>query len=148
MSFAAVAVAASVVSAGFQLKAASDQSRSLKNQAATAQMEARVAELGVTQTAARRMEALVADLGAIQAKRATQNVTLGGSAAVATNAYEKEYLSSLRSDILNQRYGIVAKNQEAASLRAGAKATMLSGYANAFSSIAGGFQSYSRTKPK
>ena len=145
MSMLYTAVTASVVSAGFSIAGGYQQSKSLKSQAATQEMEARVAELGVKQTTARRMEALVADLGAIRTKRATQNVGTGGSALVAEKGYEKEYLRSLRSDILNQRYGIVAQRSNAASLRQGAKAAVTSGYAGAVSSLGSGFSSFIKT---
>lgn len=145
MSMMWTAVATTAVSAFGQMKAASQQSASLKAQAATQEMEARVVELGVKQTAARRMEALVADLGAIRTRRATQNVTAGGSALAAEKGYEKEYLTALRSDILNQRYGIVARNANAAQLRSGAKAAMFSGYTGAISTVANGFSNIYKT---
>lgn len=142
MSWVATAVIATGVSAGFTYAGARQQSASLKGQAAAADLEAKVAELGVKQTAARRMEALLADLGAIRTKRATQNVGVGGSAMVAEKAYEKEYLTALRADILNQRYGIVNKNTEAGALRSGARATMLSAYAGITGDIARGFGNF------
>lgn len=148
MSMLWTAVASTAISTGFQIAGAKQQSASLKSQAATQEMEARVAELGVKQTAARRMESLVADLGAIRTRRATQNVGVGGSALVAEKGYEKDYLRSLRSDILNQRYGIVAANSNAASLRAGASGAMLSGYAGAVSTVANGFSSFIKTPTK
>jgi hypothetical protein len=142
-----VALSITAISAGFQIQAGRQQAASLKGQAAGAEMEARIAELGVKQTAARRMEGLLADLGAIQTRRATQNVAVGGSALVGEQAYEKEYLTGLRSDILNQRYGIVAKRTEASSLRSGAHAANLSGYASAISTMAGGFQKWGGGAP-
>lgn len=149
MSWAAIAVTtATTISAGFQIAGAKQQAKSLRSQAATQEMEARVAELGIKQTTARRMESLLADLGAIRTKRATQNVAGGGSAMVAEKAYEKEYLQGLRSDILNQRYGLVARRGQADALRTGARAATLSGYAGAVSTIAGGFASYGGGTPK
>lgn len=142
-----IALSITAVSAGFQIQAGRQQAASLKGQAAGAEMEARIAELGVKQTAARRMEGLLADLGAIQTRRATQNVAVGGSALTAEKAYEKEYLTGLRSDILNQRYGIVAKRTEASSLRSGARAANISGYAGAISTLAGGFQKWGGGAP-
>lgn len=147
MSFVNLAITSTVISAGFQIQAGRQQSASLKSQAASAEMEARIAELGVKQTAARRMEGLLADLGAIQTRRATQNVAVGGSGLVAEKAYEKEYLTGLRSDILNQRYGIVARRSNAASLRAGASAANISGYAGAISTLSGGFQRWGGGAP-
>lgn len=141
-----VAGASAAVGAYGAIKAGKQQSASLKGQAAAAETEARIAELGVKQTAARRTEALMADIGAIRARRATQNVGANsGSAVVAEKAYEKEYLQSMRSEILNQRYGIVSRLTSAAGLRAGAKGAMLSGYASAVGSLAGGFASFGST---
>jgi len=147
MSFANLAIASTIVSAGMSIQAGRQQAASLKGQAAGAEMEARIAELGIKQTTARRMEGLLADLGAIQTRRATQNVAVGGSALTAEKSYEKEYLSSLRSDILNQRYGVVAKRTEASSLRSGARAANISGYASAISTLAGGFQKWGGGAP-
>lgn len=128
-------IAATAVSAGLGLMASSQQSKAMRGQAAAADLEARIAELGVKQTAARRMESLVADIGAIQAKRATTNVAAtSGSAVAAEQGYEKEYLRTLRSDILSQRYNIVGRRSEASNLRIGARGAMISGYANAISS--------------
>lgn len=93
------------------------------------------------------MEALMADLGAIRTRRATQNVAAGGSAMVAEKAYEREYLTALRADILNQRYGIVARRAEADQLRQGARASMLSGYANAISTLGSGFMAFGGGAP-
>lgn len=147
MSFVATAVIATTASVGFTYQAGRQQAASLKGQAAAQELEARVAELGVKQTAARRMEALLADLGAIRTRRATQNVGVGGSALVAEKGYEKEYLQALRADILNQRYGIVSRNTNAAALRQGAKATMTSTYAGMFGDVARGFGNFAGGAP-
>lgn len=131
---------------GLGLAGAAQQSKDLRRQARVKDLEAEIAELGVKQLAARRMESLKADIGAIQARRATMNVSAtSGSAVAAEQGYEKEYLRTLRSDILSGRYNIVARRNEASSLRVGARGAMISGYANAlgktasaFSSLAGG----------
>ncbi len=69
------ALGAAGLSAGLGLMGASEQARSLRGQARAKELEARIAELGVKQTAARRMESLVADIGAIKARRATMNIS-------------------------------------------------------------------------
>ena len=141
-------IAATAVSAGLGLMASGQQAKSMRGQAAAKDLEARVAELGVKQTAARRMESLMADIGAIQAKRATSNVAAtSGSAVAAEGGYEKEYLRTLRSDILSQRYNIVGRRSEASALRVGAKATMISGYANALGTAVGGFAQFAGGSP-
>lgn len=142
MSWVATAVVATATSAFMSIQSGRQQAASLKGQAAGQELEAKVAELGVKQTAARRMEALMADLGAIRSHRAAQNVGVGGSAMVAEKSYEKEYLTSLRSDILNQRYGIVSRLTNADALRSGARASVLSGYAGAVGDIARGFGNF------
>ncbi len=45
--------------------------------------------------------------------------------------YEKEYLRNLRTDILSQRYNIVSRRSDASQLRAAARGSMVSGFANA-----------------
>ena len=128
---------------GLGLKASEQQAKSLRGQAAAKDLEARVAELGVKQTAARRMESLVADIGAIQARRATMNVSAtSGSSVAASQGYEKEYLRTLRSDILSQRYNIVGRRSEASQFRIGARGAEISGYANALSTATKAFAAF------
>jgi len=141
-------IAATALTAGLGLMASSQQSKSMRNQARAKDVEAQVAELGVKQTAARRMESLMADIGAIQAKRATSNVAAtSGSAVAAEGGYEKEYLRTLRSDILSQRYNIVSRRSEASALRVGARATMISGYANALGSAVSAYGTFGGGAP-
>ena len=129
--------------------AVKDLATGTQHEVPVAELEAKVAELGVKQTAARRMDALLADLGAIRTMRATHNVGAdSGSAIAAEKGYENDYLQSLRADILSQRYGIVSRLTEASGLRAGARAATIGGYGDAFSSIARGFAQFGGGKPK
>jgi hypothetical protein len=140
---AAAAVSVAALGAGLSYVSGRTQSKSLKQQAANQELEAKVAEIGVQQTAARQMEGLLTDLGAIRARRATQNVGAGSASAIAAEkGFERDYMRNLRTDILQQRYGIQARISNASGLRAGANAAMLSGYAGAVSSIAGSFASF------
>lgn len=143
----AAAAVSSVVSAGLSIQAGKQQAQSMKDQAAAAEMEARVAGLDIKQTTARRNEALVADLGAIRARRATMNVgATGASAIAAEKGYEKEYLQTLRSDILAKRYGVVNRLTQAGGLRAGSKGALISGYASAAASLTNAFSNLGATK--
>lgn len=148
MSWIAAAVTVAAVGVGTNIAAGKAQSRALRVQAANSELEAKVAEVGVRQTAARQMEALVTDLGAIRARRATQNVSADSASALAAEkGYEKDYLRNLRTDILQQRYGIQARISNASGLRMGARAAMLSGYAGAISSAAGSFATFGGGSP-
>lgn len=144
----AAAAVSSAVGAYSSIQAGKQQARSMRDQAAAAEMEARVAELDITQTTARRTEALIADLGAIRARRATANVGAGsGSAVAAEKGYEKEYLQSLRADILAKRYGVVSRLTHARGLRIGAKNAMISGYLSAAGQVLDGFAKFSGGSP-
>jgi hypothetical protein len=144
----AAAAASSFVGAGLSIKAGKQQAQSMADQAAAAEMEARVAGIDIKQTQARRTEALVADLGAIRARRATMNVGATSASAIsAEKGYEKEYLQSLRSDILAKRYGVVSRLTSARGLRIGAKGAMISGYASAAGNLAQGFSQIASTGP-
>jgi hypothetical protein len=148
MSWVAATFATAVVGAGLSYSSGRAQSGALKQQAANQELEAKVAEIGVKQTAARQMEGLLTDLGAIRARRATQNVSADSASAIAAEkGFERDYMRNLRTDILQQRYGIQARISNASGLRAGANAAMLSGYANAVSSIAGSFASFGGGNP-
>lgn len=149
MSWVAATFAAAAVGAGMSVASGRSQSKALNQQAASSELEAKVAEIGVAQTAARQMESLVTDLGAIRARRATQNVAANSASALAAEAgYERDYMRKLRTDILQQRYGIQARISNAMGLRAGANAAMLSGYANGISSIEGSFATFGGGGPK
>jgi hypothetical protein len=65
----------------------------------------------------------------------------------AEGGYEKEYLRTLRSDILSQRYNIVSRRSEASALRDGARATMVSGYANALGTAVSAFGQFGGGAP-
>lgn len=139
----AAAAVSSVVSAGLSIQGGRQQAQSMRDQAAAAEMEARVAGLDVKQTSARRTEALVGDLGAIRARRATMNVgSTSASAIAAEKGYEKDYLRTLRSEILGKRYGVVSRLTNASGLRAGANGAMISGYASATATLAQGFNQF------
>lgn len=144
MSWVAVAgIAVGVIGAGLNVASGNAQRKNLRAQADAQELEARVAEIGVKQTAARRMEALVADIGAIRARRATQNVGAESASAVAAErGYEKEYLRNMRTEILQQRYGISSRMANAQGLRVSGGAAQLGGYAGAASSIGGALMAF------
>lgn len=148
MSWIAATFATAVVGAGMSIQSGRAQSKALGIQAANSELEAKIAEIGVAQTAARQMEGLLTDLGAIRARRATQNVSADSASAIAAEkGFTRDYMNNLRTDILQQRYGIQSRIANAAGLRAGAGAAMLSGYAGAVSSIGGSFASFGGGNP-
>lgn len=131
------------LSAAFSLSAGNAQSSQYKSEALAADLEARVAELGIKQTTASRLKGLQADIGAIRARRAAQNVAASSGSAVAAEAgYENEYLAKLRADILSQRYNVVGIRSKASSLRVAAKNAKISGYANAITSIVSSYSAF------
>jgi len=131
------------LSAAFSISAGNAQNAQYKSEAAAAELEARVAQLGIKQTTANRLQSLSADIGAIRARRAAQNVaSTSGSAMVAEAGYEKEYLSRLRADILSQRYNVVGLKTKASSLRIAGKSAQISGYANAITSAMNSYASF------
>jgi hypothetical protein len=148
MSWVAATFATAAIGAGMSISAGRANSQSLRTQAANSELEAKVAEIGVRQTAARQMESLLTDLGAIRARRATQNVSADSASAIAAEkGFERDYMRNLRTDILQQRYGIQARISNATGLKAGANAAMLSGYAGAVSSLSGSFANFGGGKP-
>lgn len=148
MSWVAASFAVAAVGAGLSVQSGRAQSKALGMQAANAELEAKVAEIGVKQTAARQMENLLTDLGAIRARRATQNVGVeSASALAAERGFERDYMRNLRTDILQQRYGIQARIANASGLRAGAGAAMLSGYANAVTTLGQSFANFGGGSP-
>lgn len=148
MSWIAASFAVATVGAGLSIQSGRAQSKALGIQAANSELEAKIAEIGVKQTAARQMESLLTDLGAIRARRATQNVSADSASAVAAErGFERDYMRNLRTDILQQRYGIQARISNASGLRAGAGAAMLSGYANAITTIGNNFSNFGGGSP-
>lgn len=121
------------------------QGEALDEAASQKELEARVAKLGVKQTSARRREALLADLGAISARRATQNVAMTGSAAVAERSFEREYLRSLRQETIQGLYDVQGRRTAARGLRMDARSSTMGGIASAIGQIGGGFFSIGGT---
>lgn len=136
-------IAGTVLQAGGAIMTGREQARAAEYEQQQYAAQAQTERTAAAQEEARRREELVASLGTIQTIRAGRGVGMGsptGTAILTSTASEQT------RDAVQARMNLLAKADQSrmASSMAGSKArySLLSGYVNAGSAIAGGAYNY------